>query len=519
MDWFHSILGDLPVLNLFTRFTILLTIYYHLIAVYRIWFHPLARFPGPRICAITFLYEIAWDYFYEGTYVYRIEELHDRYGPIVRVNPDELSIRDPEYYRTVYVASNTRSTSAYPAFAAGMGIQGSHPITIDHQLHRQRRKPLGPFFTSTGVKKIYPLLIDLVQSLTSQLKEHLERDTIVRLDHALFAFAGEVMCKVCFENQNSTFLSQPDFCPQWFTLLHTITRSSPIIVNFPWIFIIVELIPASLVARLSLSGEMLMNWRTMSIEYINRVKQRVATENHTDSGGENPPSTLFYDLLTSDLPASELTTDRLGAEAQVLLMAGTMSVARSMGHLVVHILLNVNVRQRLTEELSTIDQDGSQNIPSYQTLQQLPYLQACIKEGLRMSIASMHRLPRCSPDVALQYHEWIIPPGTPVGMSTYLMHYDPDVYPEPKNFKPERWLGEINSKMLRNYVPFAKGSRDCLGTELAYAEISMVLAAFFGPRGPKLSLYETDRSDVDPYYAFVESLPKLSSKGIRVTMG
>lgn len=95
----------------------------------------------------------------------------------------------------------------------------------------------------------------------------------------------------------------------------------------------------------------------------------------------------------------------------------------------------------------------------------------------------MHRLPRCSPDVALQYREWIIPPGvslkhftkcttmklmekqTPVGMSTYLMHYDPDVYPEPKVFKPERWLGEINSKMLRNYVPFAKGSRDCLGTE------------------------------------------------------
>jgi cytochrome P450 len=46
-----------------------------------------------------------------------------------------------------------------------------------------------------------------------------------------------------------------------------------------------------------------------------------------------------------------------------------------------------------------------------------------------------------------------------------MMHYDPDVFPDPKVFKPERWLGEIDSKMLRNYVPFAKGSRDCLGTE------------------------------------------------------
>lgn len=80
MYLFHSIPEYLPVLNLFIGLTIVLTIYYLLMAVYRIWFHPLAGFPGPRICAITFVYEIVWDYFYEGTYVYKIEELHDRYG-------------------------------------------------------------------------------------------------------------------------------------------------------------------------------------------------------------------------------------------------------------------------------------------------------------------------------------------------------------------------------------------------------------------------------------------------------
>jgi hypothetical protein len=80
MSGFHSILEHLLALNLFIKVTTVLTIYCLLTAAYRIWFHPLARFPGPRICAITFLYEIMWDYFYEGTYVYKIEELHDRYG-------------------------------------------------------------------------------------------------------------------------------------------------------------------------------------------------------------------------------------------------------------------------------------------------------------------------------------------------------------------------------------------------------------------------------------------------------
>jgi cytochrome P450 len=48
-------------------------------------------------------------------------------------------------------------------------------------------------------------------------------------------------------------------------------------------------------------------------------------------------------------------------------------------------------------------------------------------------------------------------------MSAYLMHTDPEVYLAPFEFQPERWLGEIDPKMDRNYVPFTKGSRNCLG--------------------------------------------------------
>lgn len=75
----------------------------------------------------------------------------------------------------------------------------------------------------------------------------------------------------------------------------------------------------------------------------------------------------------------------------------------------------------------------------------------------------MRRLPRCSPDVALQYKQWTIPKGTPVGMAAYSLHTDPEVYPEPFKFIPERWLGDYDPKMNRNWVPFSRGSRNCLG--------------------------------------------------------
>ena len=48
-------------------------------------------------------------------------------------------------------------------------------------------------------------------------------------------------------------------------------------------------------------------------------------------------------------------------------------------------------------------------------------------------------------------------------MGAYMMHTDPQVFPEPFNFIPERWLGDYDALMDRNFVPFTKGSRNCLG--------------------------------------------------------
>lgn len=50
------------------------------VVIYRIFLHPLAHLPGPKIAAATFLYEIAWDYFGDGAYLYEIEKMHKKYG-------------------------------------------------------------------------------------------------------------------------------------------------------------------------------------------------------------------------------------------------------------------------------------------------------------------------------------------------------------------------------------------------------------------------------------------------------
>ncbi|KUL83714.1 hypothetical protein ZTR_07489 [Talaromyces verruculosus] len=518
MGLFYNVLDDLSLRDIvFLAVPTTFVCYFITVLIYRLYFHPLAKFPGPKIAAATFLYEIAWDYFGHGAYLFECERMHAKYGPIIRVNPSELSIKDPEYYNTLYVTGAIRKTNAWPHFGDGMDFNGSHGMTVDHDHHRRRRKPMEPFFSQAGVSRIEPLLHDLVQTLVARLHEYQGTGKPVRLDHAFAALAGDVVSAICIENPQISFLRDPGFSPHWYNLFHTLICSMPIFMNFTWIIQVVRLIPAWLLKRLDPRSQMFRDWRNMSLDHIIEAKRR-KTCGIVHDDGNFKYNTLFDHLVTSDLPESELSVERLASEAQVIMGAGTVTTARSMDHLVVHILLNEGIRQRLCEELREPMANFPEKMPSYKVLEQLPYLQACIKEGLRLSHGIMHRLPRCSPNVELQYNEWTIPKGTPVGMSAYYMHTDPDVFENPFVFRPERWLEGVTAEMQRNYVPFTKGSRGCLGINLAYAEMSMVFAALFSPNGPKLKLYQTDATDADPACAFLLPLPRLDSKGIRVTI-
>ena len=101
--------------------------------------------------------------------------------------------------------------------------------------------------------------------------------------------------------------------------------------------------------------------------------------------------------------------------------------------------------------------------------------------------------------------DWVIPPGTPVSMTSALIHHDESIFPESYDFQPERWIG--NPGLDRYLVSFSKGSRSCVGINLAYAEMYLWLAGVFRRYGSPevrfktdegaLELFETDRSDVE----------------------
>lgn len=205
--------------------------------------------------------------------------------------------------------------------------------------------------------------------------------------------------------------------------------------------------------------------------------------------------TIFHEILNDpNLPPDQKTESRMMAEAESLVGAGTLTSAHMLALTSYFVLANPSILKNLLAELETAMPDPT-STPSQQVFESLPYLNAVMDEGFRMSYGSMHRLSRSHPKQALQFHDWTIPPGTPVGFSNYMLHNDPRTFPQPREFKPERWLDiELSERQrLRSYLNnFGRGTRQCVGMRLAYAELYLTLGYLFRRLGHRLQLYETE---------------------------
>lgn len=155
-------------------------------------------------------------------------------------------------------------------------------------------------------------------------------------------------------------------------------------------------------------------------------------------------------------------------------------------------------------------------------VESLPYLQAVMKETLRYSSSVVGRLPRRNPIASMTYttpsgKTYVLPPKTTASMSARDIHLNPDIFKDPFDFKPERWLVDDPVELARldkHMVAFGKGTRACLGLELAKQEILLVTGNLFWKYD--FELYETSEWDVTFCIDYFSPFGPRESKGVRV---
>jgi cytochrome P450 len=134
-------------------------------------------------------YEFYYDILQQGQYIWKIREMHERYGPIVRINPHELHVLDSDFYHNLY-AGGSQKRDRDPWHCDGLTVSGSLLATVSHDLHRSRRAALSPFFSMANTRKLQPVVEERVSKLVERLVALKDSGKVVNLLHALSAFSN-----------------------------------------------------------------------------------------------------------------------------------------------------------------------------------------------------------------------------------------------------------------------------------------------------------------------------------------
>lgn len=142
--------------------------YYGALSIYNIWLHPLAKYPGPRLAAASPLWMIL-SYFHGRTPT-DLLKLHNKYGPVVRTGPNDLSFISPMQWREIY-GYKSRGEVEFardPRYFSGLG---NDPIifTADTNYHGYIRKLLGHGFSERSLREQEPILKEYINTLFHRL--------------------------------------------------------------------------------------------------------------------------------------------------------------------------------------------------------------------------------------------------------------------------------------------------------------------------------------------------------------
>lgn len=218
----------------------------------------------------------------------------------------------------------------------------------------------------------------------------------------------------------------------------------------------------------------------MCVDKLRRRIERGPPEGYKD---------LFGHYLTDrndkelGLPFNELLT-----ESNVILNAGSDTTATAMTNLLYLLMKDKRVLDKLRKELDGALPSGVV-IPPYEDVKDLPYLKACVEEGLRMRPPLSLGLPRKTV-AATNIAGHLIQPGVTVSVPTWSIHHNEQLFPDADKYKPERWLEDDTDNLKKFVFPFSQGPRSCIGRNLAYFEQLVIISTLV--RRYDLSLAQPD---------------------------
>nr|AAS88583.1 PAH-inducible cytochrome P450 monooxygenase PC-PAH 5 [Phanerodontia chrysosporium] len=415
--------------------------------IYNLYFHPLAKFPGPRAAAASRWWKAYVEVYKGESIVDRLFELHAEYGDVVRITPDELHFSDPKVYNEIY---NTRSRwDKDGEMYAPFGGNSTMFTALRYHDAKKRRDLTASLFSRKSVLSLQGSIQEGLDELCDIISA---RSAAGKTTDLFRAFR-------CLNLDNVT-----SFCFGW--SLHTVRapdfRAPPL-------------------EEVQNSHGGYQFWKHLMLfraVLLPKLKEQVDALVARPDELEAAPHPIIFHSLIDPAHGAKLSAQELMEEANMFIVAGIDTTSNATGAGVIGVLSNPSTYDKLKTELRTAWPRLDEK-PTVEVFESLPYLKAVCKEALRLSHGITSPMLRIVPPQGATLAERFVPGGTQVGVSHLFVHLNPTLFPDPHAFRPERWL-EPGAESLDTWlVAFSKGPRSCLGINLGWCELYLNIANLF----------------------------------------
>ncbi|KAH7960188.1 hypothetical protein HPB49_017590 [Dermacentor silvarum] len=374
-----------------------------------------------------------------------------------------LVVGDPDVLRIVCAKDFRSFVDRTESEVTGNALWDNMLLNMSSDMWKDERMALSPAFTPSKLKLVFPRFVEFSERLRLQFIEEAKQRNVVEVQRLFEKCSMDGMAAFLFGLDLDSHQT-PDHplvtcCNGFFSaiggwkvvMLYAMSRVFKMLpIEFPSTY----------------GSQQVLNFAKVMVE-----KRLASNERHNDVL-QLCLDTVMEMKNTSGRKLTESEMKDVAAEIMVFFIAGSDGVAIALTFTAYNLALYPEYQDRLVEE---IDEAVSKDGMTFEALNAMPLLEAAVKESLRMYTPDSFLTRRCNQETTLYGIDF--KPGMCIEIPLTGVHYNPEFYPDPYTFKPERFLPE-NKDLLKPYtfLAFGAGPRNCIGLRVALVQAKSILA-------------------------------------------
>ncbi|KAK4641120.1 hypothetical protein QC761_609560 [Podospora bellae-mahoneyi] len=519
--------GSLPTLDSRILARLAVTVLVAPIVTLLLWFtfswatSPLRGYPGPFLAGYTNLWRLY--HVRTGKYELTMKRLHDKYGPVVRIGPNLLDLDYPELSKLLYGTDGKwRKTEFYhnnsalvngkityrllPSMPGRPRVVADNTIdmfsTTDQTEHAQMKRPIVKHYSLGSVLALESHMDNVLGELMQQLDNRFAKggQGTCDLGEWVAFYAWDLITSVTFSKSFGYMTQGHDFDSSITTADKSLDYFASV-GQIPWLDFLLDKNPILRIGPPNLSN----------VTNIAMTSLIARMQGQDKNFNPKVPDYLQHFIDSKNTHPDTVHDGMVFGYLLVNLIAGADTTAITIRAIFYYVLKNPAVYARLVGEIRSAGIENSNAFPHSQA-RQLPYLEAVVREALRVHPAVAMPLERYVPAEGFTLPNGdFVPGGVAVGINPYIGNRNKTVWgSDADEFRPERWLRDVKGgetdeeykKRMQKWnacdLSFGAGSRICLGRNLALVETYKLVATV-------LNRYEVTLADREREWETVNS--------------